>query len=146
MSGANAPDILAAYAAVRSDTDPVNWLLLSYAAPTGDALTLTATGTGGIEDLKTHLDDGNAQYAYVRVEYANDSESTRVKFALVIWIGENTRVMRKAKVGFQSGEVKKVLRHYSVQVEVGDKADLVEGEVVTRLRKAGGADYNGGRG
>ncbi|KAF2496445.1 actin depolymerizing protein [Lophium mytilinum] len=140
------PEILAAYASIRSETSPENWLLLSYASPNSDTLTLTATGTGGIEDLKTHLLDDQAQYAYIRVEYANDSESTRVKFALVIWIGENTRVMRKAKVGFQSGEVKKVLRHYSVQINAGDKGDLVEGDVVVRCRKAGGADYNGGRG
>ncbi|KAF2813569.1 actin depolymerizing protein [Mytilinidion resinicola] len=140
------PAIQAAYASVRAESSPENWLLLSYASPTSDALTLTATGSGGLEELKTHLLDDQAQYAYLRVEYANDSESTRVKFALIIWIGERTRVMRKAKVGFQSGEVKKVLRHYSVQIDAGDRGDLVEGEVVVRCRKAGGADYNGGRG
>ena len=146
MSGANSPEILEAYNKVRSDKDDTNWLLISYAAATGDALTLSATGTGGLSDLAEHLDDSQAQYAYVRVEYANDTESSRVKFVLVIWIGEGTKVMRKAKVSIQSGEVKMVLQHHSIQVDAHGKGDLDEKEIVTRLRKAGGADYNGGRG
>ncbi len=109
-------------------------------------LELTGTGSGGLAEVKEKLDDGQAQYAYVRVEYANDSESTRVKFALVVWIGENTKVMRKARVSIEAGEVKKVLSHHSIQVDARDKADLDEEDIVKRLRRAGGADYNGGRG
>ncbi|RFU29570.1 hypothetical protein B7463_g6789, partial [Scytalidium lignicola] len=146
MSGANSPDILAAYDAVRSDKDEINWLLISYAGPTGNALKLTSTGTGGLAELTEKLDPNEAQYGYVRIEYANDTESTRVKFVLVIWIGEGTKVMRKARVSIESGEVKKVLAHHSIQVDARDKGDLEEAEIVKRLRKAGGADYNGGRG
>ncbi|KAI1164553.1 actin depolymerizing protein [Nemania serpens] len=146
MSGADAPEILAAYDAVRSDKDATNWLLISYASSTGDKLALTATGTGGLAELADKLDAAQAQYAYVRVEYANDTESKRVKFALVIWIGEGTKVMRKARVSFESGVVKRVLAHHSIQVDARDRGDLEEGEIVGRLRRAGGADYNGGRG
>jgi len=146
MSGADSPEILDAYNKVRDDKDETNWLLISYTDPKKDTLALTATGSGGIEDLVSHLDDSQAQYAYARVEYANDSESTRVKFALIIWIGEGTKVMRKAKVSIQSGEVKRVLHHHSIQVDAHTKNDLDEKDIVVRLRKAGGADYNGGRG
>lgn len=146
MSGADAPDILAAYDAVRSDKDETDWLIISYAAASGDQLVLSATGTGGLAALAGRLDPAQAQYAYVRVEYANDTESKRVKFVLVIWIGEGTKVMRKARVSIESGAVKKVLGHHSIQVDARDKGDLEEKEIVVRLRKAGGADYNGGRG
>jgi len=146
MSGADSPEILAAYDAVRSDKDARNWLLISYASASGNALTLSGSGSGGLAELATKLDDSQAQYAYVRIEYANDSESTRVKFVLVIWIGEGTKVMRKARVSIESGEVKRVLGHHSIQVDARDRADLDELEIVKRLRKAGGADYNGGRG
>lgn len=74
MSGADSPDILAAYDAVRSNSDPTNWLLISYASAVGDKLQLTKTGSGGLEELKNELDDSQAQYAYLRIEYANDSE------------------------------------------------------------------------
>lgn len=146
MSFTDQPAILAAYDAVRSDNSPENWLLISYASATGDKLTLTSTGEGGLSELKEKLDPTQAQYAYVRVEYANDTESKRVKFVLVIWIGEGTKVMRKARVSIESGAVKRVLGHHSIQVDARDKGDLDEGEIVVRLRKAGGADYNGGRG
>ncbi|ORY71501.1 uncharacterized protein BCR38DRAFT_417028 [Pseudomassariella vexata] len=146
MSGADAPEIIAAYDAVRSDKDETNWLLISYASAVGDKLKLSAMGKGGLSELASNLDDGQAQYGYVRVEYANDSESRRVKFALIIWIGENTKVMRKARVSIESGAVKRVLGHHSIQVDARDKSDLDEKDIVVRLRKAGGADYNGGRG
>lgn len=146
MSGLDAPDISSAYDAVRSDKDETNWLLISYAAATGNKLTLTSTGKGGISELAESLDDAQVQYGYVRVEYANDKESKRVKFVLVVWIGENTKVMRKARVSVESGDVKKVLSHHSIAVTAGDKAELDEDDIVKRLRKVGGADYNGGRG
>lgn len=146
MSGLEAPEIAAAYDAVRSDKDETNWLLISYAAPTGNALTLSATGKGGLTEMAASLDDSQVQYGYVRVEYANDKESTRVKFALVVWIGESTKVMRKARVSVESGDVKRVLSHHSIAVTASDRSELEEKDMVVRLRKAGGADYNGGRG
>ncbi|KAG6220503.1 hypothetical protein E4U34_002828 [Claviceps purpurea] len=146
MSGLDSPDISTAYADVRSDNNATNWMLISYAAPTGNKLTLSKTGTGGISELASALDDAEVQYGYVRVEYANDKESTRVKFVLVVWIGENTKVMRKARVSVESGDVKRILAHHSIAVTASDRAELDEKDVVTRLRKVGGADYNGGRG
>ncbi|KAM7198474.1 hypothetical protein V8F33_004980 [Rhypophila sp. PSN 637] len=146
MSGADSPEILAAYDDVRSDKSPTNWLLISYSAATGNQLVLTKTGTGGLEELANELDDTQVQYGYVRVEYANDAESKRVKFAVVIWIGNGAKVMRKARASIESGAVKKVLAHHSIQVDASEKRDLDEKDVIARLRKAGGADYNGGRG
>ena len=146
MSGLSAPEITAAYNSVRSDKEAPNFLLLSYKSATSSELVLSQTGTGGLAEVASLLDDGQVQYAYVRVEYANDAESRQVKFALVIWIGPDVRVMRKARVGFESGEVKRVLSHHSIQVDAGERRDLDEEDVVKRLRRAGGADYNGGRG
>ncbi|KAJ6788385.1 hypothetical protein PWT90_04645 [Aphanocladium album] len=146
MSGLDAPDIAAAYEAVRSDKDATSWLLISYAAATGSKLALTSTGTGGLSEMAAALDPSEVQYGYVRVEYANDKESTRVKFVLVIWIGEGTKVMRKARVSVESGDVKRVLAHHSIAVTASDVGELEEKDIVARLRKAGGADYNGGRG
>jgi len=145
MSGVNSPEILAAYDAVRDDKNPTNYLIISYASDKGDALTLSGTGEGGLTELSERLDPSAAQYAYIRIQYSNDTESTRVKFVLLVWIGEGTKVMRKARVSIESGAVKSALQHH-IQVDARSKDDLDEGEIVKRLRKAGGADYNGGRG
>jgi hypothetical protein len=63
-----------------------------------DKLTLTATGTGGLAELRDALEEARGSYAYARVSYANDKESRREKFVLIVWIGPGCKVMRKAKV------------------------------------------------
>jgi hypothetical protein len=146
MADTVSPDILAAYEAVRSDKDDTNWLIISNASPSASELTLSKKGAGGLAELAAALDDSDVQYAYARVEYANDAESKRVKFVLIVWIGSGTKVMRKARAGIDLGAVKKVLVHHSIEVDASEPRDIDEAEIVQRLRKAGGADYNGGRG
>lgn len=146
MAGALSPEILEAYEAVRSDKDETNWLLVADDPAVRNRLVLAGKGSGGLAELVPQLDDGQVQYAYVRVEYANDAESRRIKFILVVWIGTGIRPLRRGRVFTESAEVTKVLSHYSIQVDASSKADLEEADIVKRLRKAGGADYNGGRG
>jgi hypothetical protein len=69
---------------VRSDKSDTNWLLLDYESDRSDQLRLTQTGSGGLSELKETLDDSKASYAYARVTYSNDKESTREKFILVV--------------------------------------------------------------
>jgi len=144
--GLEDPAIAEAYAAVRSDKEPTSWLLLSSSPASPKNLALAKTGEGALSELAAELDPAQVQYAYARIEYRLDEESTRTKFVLIIWIGKRTPVMRKARVSIESGEVKKVLSHHSIQVDADEPGDLDEAEVVRRLKKAGGADYNGGRG
>ncbi|BGP40018.1 hypothetical protein JCM10450v2_003998 [Rhodotorula kratochvilovae] len=142
MADVSAPEIKDAYEAVRSDKDDANWLLLDYAGDRSDKLVLTSTGTGGLDELKTKLQDSNASFAYVRVKYANDVESTREKFILVAWIGKDVRVLRKAKLSVHAADVKRVLSAYSLDVPASSLDDLAEEPIVVRLRKAGGASYD----
>ncbi|KAG8978317.1 Required for respiratory growth protein 9 mitochondrial, partial [Tulasnella sp. 427] len=62
-----------------------------------DILTLTATGEGGLNELKDKLNDADCGFAYARVEFSNDKESKRVKFVLITWIGTEVKIMRRAK-------------------------------------------------
>ena len=39
-------------------------------------------------------------------------------------------------------DVKKVLEHYAVQVDVDTPEDLTMEDIMERVRKAGGANYN----
>ncbi|KAG6811403.1 hypothetical protein H0H92_007596 [Tricholoma furcatifolium] len=120
MADLSDPKIDEAYQDVRSDKSTTNWLLLDYVGDRSDKLQVTKSGSDGLEELCQHLDDTKASYAYARVTYANDKESTREKFILVVtipvslsdilalthvipfpqvWIGHQCRnVMRKAKV------------------------------------------------
>ncbi|KAL5120752.1 hypothetical protein ACEQ8H_001232 [Pleosporales sp. CAS-2024a] len=136
------PDISQAYEDVRSDKSDTTWLVLKYASPTSDNLKLAGSGTGDIAEMTETLADDEAAYAYVRMKLGNDEYSERVKFAFVVWAGPNTKVMRKAKMSFQSGQVKQVIRTYAVEVQTGDKKDLDAEAVTLKLRKAMGANYD----
>lgn len=97
---------------------------------------------------------------------------------MVIWIGENVKVMRRARVSLElafdlytglmldypqvsvhAADVKKVLRAYSIEVSASTPTDLeqvkhmssklgrialihLQDDIVTRLRRAGGANYD----
>jgi hypothetical protein len=143
MAEISDPKIGEAYLDVRSDKSETNWLLLDYESERSDKLQLAQTGTGGLVELREVLDDSKASYAYARVTYSNDKESTREKFILVVWIGSKCKVMRKGKISVHTADVKNVLRVYSIEVAAREKDDLNEDPIVTRLRKAGGASYDG---
>lgn len=145
MAGADlsSPDIQPAYLDVRDDKKPINWMLLNYEGPRSDVLTLTATGEGGLNELKDKLKDEDCGFAYARVEYSNDKESKRVKFVLITWIGDKAGIMRKAKISVHTGDVKKALPVFSIEVPARAHEDVDEDHIVTRLRKAGGASYDG---
>ena len=75
---------ISAYLEVRDDKIDTDWLLLDYESEKSDKLILSQVGTGGLTELREALDDSKASYAYVRITYANDKESTRQKFILVV--------------------------------------------------------------
>lgn len=50
-------------------------------------------------EIASLLSPEKASFAYVRIKYANDEESFREKFVLIVWIGNELKsVMRRAKV------------------------------------------------
>lgn len=68
--------------------------------------------------------------------------SQRVKFVLVPWCGEAVGVMKRARLSIQISEVKNVVRSYHIEVPASHVHDLDEADILTRLRKAGGANYD----
>ena len=54
--------------------------------------------------------------------------------------GPKTKIMRKAKMSFQSGQVKQVIRAYAVEIQTDSKKDLELDTVTLKLRKAMGAN------
>jgi len=143
MADVSDPKIQAAYKDVREDKSDTSWLLLDYETDRSDKLSVTQTGTGGLAELCEVFQDGRASFAYARVRYSNDKESQREKFILIVWIGSQCKVMRKAKISVHLADVKAVLPVFSIEVPASKKEDLNEDPIVKRLRKAGGASYDG---
>jgi hypothetical protein len=143
MADVSEEAIAKAYLDVRDVKSETSWLLLDYASDRSDKLVLTKTGSGGLEELRDELDDSKASFGYARVKFANDSQSQREKFILVVWIGPGCKIMRKAKVSVHAADVKQVLRVFSIEVAAREKDDLKEDPIIVRLRKAAGASYDG---
>jgi hypothetical protein len=68
------------------------------------------------------------------------TEERRPQHETNVSAGPNTKVMRKAKMSFQSGQVKQVIRTYAVEIQTSDKKELDASAVEMKLRKAMGAN------
>ncbi|KAJ2452231.1 hypothetical protein EV183_003089 [Coemansia sp. RSA 2336] len=127
---------------VCNDKNDINWMLLTFADSKGSALTVSQKGAGGIDELKQHLKDDEAAFGYLRTTMSNDEHSQRTKFVLVSWIGKNVNYMRRARLGMQKSDVTKVLKYFSIDIPAEDPDDLDADDILMRLRKAGGANYD----
>ncbi|KZP15308.1 ADF-like domain-containing protein [Athelia psychrophila] len=143
MADVSDPKIQEAYEDVRNDKTDTNWLLLDYETERSDKLVVTQTGNGGLAELAEIVQESRASFIYTRISYANDKESQRQKFVVIKWIGTTCKIMRKAKVSVHAADVKTVLRAYSIEADASKKEDLNEDPIILRLRKAGGASYDG---
>jgi len=140
MADVSDPAIASAYADIRSDSHPTNWVVIGYSS--GDKLHVEATGEGSIGELASHFQDNACQYAYVRVT-TGDQESKRAKFVFISWTGPSAGVMRKAKVSVHKANVKSVFRDFAVELQAAEADDLEESKVIATVVKAGGANYMG---
>jgi hypothetical protein len=115
-------------------------LALRYADTKPDALTVSATGTGGLSEFVSSLASDEAVFGYVRLTIGNDEYSQRSKFCFIRWCGPDVKVMRKARLGIQSGEVREVIRTYAVEIQTDEKKELEEERVMMLVRRAMGAN------
>lgn len=60
---ADTSEIVKAYDDIRSDKSELNFLVINYEDAKSDKLFLKASGSGGLDELKQHLDPNEAQYA-----------------------------------------------------------------------------------
>ncbi|KAI9227335.1 MAG: actin depolymerizing protein [Piptocephalis tieghemiana] len=142
MSIIQSPEIEKAYEAVRDDKDDTNWMLLEYEGDRKDILKVAATGSGGLKEMVERFSPDQAAFAYVRVKVANDELSQRVKFVLVPWCGPQVKVMRRAKLSVHIAEVKSVIKVFAIEVPASEKEDLKEEDIILKLKRAGGANYD----
>jgi len=111
----------------------------------GNKLVLQADGTDGLDGLVKNLAEDQVQYAYLRV-VAGDNESKRSKFVFISWVGEKVTALKRAKVSVHKADVKKTLRDFAVEIHGEHHSELTEDIIMTKVRKAGGADYSGSLG
>jgi len=129
--------IKAAIKAVRADSDPTTWCLITYTAEKSKTLKLHATGTGNMDDLKGHLSDKIVAYGLYRTTDKVD-DSVTVKFVWIDWRGVNIHRMQKAVLATHSGAVKELLQPYHVDINASTEEDLTDDHVLEKIRAAAG--------
>jgi len=119
----------------------VNWVLYTYSAGNPNTVVLKEKGTGGVDELVSHLDDATVGYGLVRLIERID-ESDTVKFAYINWTGDNIPRMLRARLGTHSGAVKEFLSPYHVDINASQKSEVTEDIVRSTVKKAAGtADH-----
>jgi hypothetical protein len=96
------PDILEAWQEVRNDAADTNWyeefwlkitfcgifqyrILLSYGE--NNDVILSGKGTGGLAEMKSHLNNNQVYFGVLRVRAVDDHGSKRAKFVFVTYVG-----------------------------------------------------------
>lgn len=85
-----ATTLQAALRSVSADAGLHNWLLLEPAK-----LGLHSVGSGGLEDLKGHLDEDKVLFGVVRLSFGRHARSGITKHFLVHWVGPAVSVVRR---------------------------------------------------
>eukprot|EP01089_Gocevia_fonbrunei_P005522 TRINITY_DN15993_c0_g1_i1.p1 TRINITY_DN15993_c0_g1~~TRINITY_DN15993_c0_g1_i1.p1 ORF type:complete len:144 (+),score=34.25 TRINITY_DN15993_c0_g1_i1:115-546(+) len=140
MATVEDPQIAEVYAAIQSDADPTAYVVLGYAAPL--VLQVVASGEGGIAEATANFTEDQCLFAYIRVT-TGDEESKRAKFILISWIGENAKILQKAKMSIHKSDVKSVFRNITCEFQASDSDDIDAQKLMAAVVKAGGANYMG---
>ena len=135
--------IEAAVKDVRDDATETNWVLLGYAPDKQNGIELIGSGSGGLDELKSKLTPEFLGYGYLRV-ISGDKESKRPKFISISFSGEKVGLVKKGKMGTHVTDVTKLFIYSHIHVQASLPEDLQEDDLMTRVKKASGADYDSG--
>jgi len=118
---------------VRNDNNDSDWVLITYDAPQSKTLKLVGIGSGGLHELKSHLNDDVVMYGLLRVTERID-DSVTVKFIYVDWRGENIHRMQRAKLATHSGAVRALFHPFHVDIQPTQEDELTEAIVEKKIK------------
>jgi len=130
-----------AFANVRSNERPENWLLLTYSDSAKNTLDLVGSGSNGIEELKSHLSDSKYSYGLLRVTDKIDNSVT-VKFVFIVWCGEKVPFVKKAQITTHKGSVTELFGQAHNEVHASTQDELSESIIMSRVRDASGTSHH----
>jgi len=123
----------------RNDKESQDWILVSYAKK--DTLSLIGTGSGGVDELLTRVEDDNVNFGLVRVIDIIDKSRT-VKFAYIKWQPDSVKPMKKAEIGTRKGAIDAIFAPYHVDIHVSQKKDVNQGIIMNLVMAASGSKSN----
>lgn len=135
--------IKAAIADVRSDDKETDYVVLGYEEGKQNCIELVASGTGGISQVLPYLKPDFMGYCLIRV-ISGDKESKRPKFITISFSGESIGLVKKGKMGTHISGVNTLFGYSHISVQASSPSELSEEDLMNRVKKASGADYDSG--
>lgn len=128
-----------AFKAVKSDADTTDWLLLGYES--AKKIKVLGTGSGGVSELASKLDDSQIYYGYFRVTEVYD-KSVTVKFGQIKLMTNKVAPVMRAKCSTHQGFLQQYLSPSQVSFDLIDQADFSEEIVMAKLGATTGTRTN----
>eukprot|EP01098_Paradermamoeba_levis_P005747 TRINITY_DN2402_c0_g1_i1.p1 TRINITY_DN2402_c0_g1~~TRINITY_DN2402_c0_g1_i1.p1 ORF type:complete len:503 (-),score=209.72 TRINITY_DN2402_c0_g1_i1:44-1552(-) len=135
---ANEADGKAAIARVRKDDDETTWALFGYDAPNSNNIVLVSTGSGGLDELRSHFDTSSINYAFYRTSDVYEGHVT-VKFVLILWIGDDVSAVRKARIATHKGTITEFMGQYHVDFTAANQGEISEELIKKKIQDASGS-------
>jgi len=126
-----------AIADVRYDGSDTDWVLITYDGPRSNTLKLEGVGSGGLEELKSHLKENVVMYGLLRVVEKID-DSVTVKFCHIDWRGERIHTMQRAKLATHSGAVRDLFSPFHVDIYATTDEEITEHLIMKKVKSAAG--------
>jgi len=121
---------------VRIDDDAADWILFGYQGDT-NTIEFQNIGSGGLEELRGFLKLDQVQYGLLRVYDFYDGHRT-TKFVFIVWVGENVKIMRKARIATHKGAIVEFIGQHHVAVACSNLNEITEPIVMTQVKMASG--------
>ena len=102
-----------------------------------NVIVVVGTGEGGIEEMKQHLKPDSINYGIVRVYDCYDGHTT-TKFVLILWVGEQVKIMRKARITTHKGTVLSFLGQYHTDISCSNHNEISQDIIMTKVQDASG--------
>jgi len=121
---------------VRQDSNKKNWVIFGY--ENKNTITLTASGEGGLEELKQHLKDDEIQYSLLKVVDIFDNLPV-TRFVWIVWAGTHVKIFFKASITTHRGKIKDFIGQSHVTIDASSKEEITEEIISQKVSDASGS-------
>jgi len=121
---------------IRNDKEPIDWVLASYVKK--DTLQLIGSGTGGLDELLSKVEEDNVNFGLIRVNEVIDKSKT-TKFVYLKWQPDSLKPMKKAEVNTRKGAIDALFNPYHVDVHLSKKEDINFKAMMDKVSSASGS-------
>lgn len=117
-------------------TGNLDWTLFGYQDK--KVITFQADGSGGLEELKSHLKEDQIQYALLKVMDTIDNLPV-TRFVFIVWVGKDVKIFVKSLCTTHRGKMKDFIGQAHVTLDAISLDDLQQDIIQQKVSDASGS-------